>query len=83
MPAKMTAAETLDREFLEIRCRIIDIAAALDRIDESQNPDTVASDVRIAAIKDALKILPDRQADRAGRVQRVFSDPYQENWRQS
>ena len=83
MPGKRTAQETLDREFLEIRCRIIDIAAALDRIDASQGADTIASEPRIAVIKDALKILPEPQTDRAARVQVVFSDPYDENWRQS
>ena len=83
MSAKMTAAETLDREFLEIRCRLIDIAAALDRIDASQTPEPIAFDPRITAIKEALKILPDGKPDRAARVQLVFSDPYDEHWRQS
>ena len=31
-----TAADVLDRDFLSMRCRLIELAAALDRIDRAQ-----------------------------------------------
>ena len=36
MPIPMTAKQVLDREFLEIRCKILEIAAALDRLERAE-----------------------------------------------
>ncbi len=83
MPTAMTAAATLDREFLNIRCRVLDIAAALDRIDRAVEPGAVSSDPRVAKLRDAVGLLTDGKGDRAERVQMTFSDPYDENWRTS
>ena len=81
MPMLMTAAETLDREFLNIRCRILDIAAALDRIDRAADPGSVSADPRVTKLREAVGLLTDGKGDRAVRVQMAFSDPYDENWR--
>ncbi len=37
MPTAMPAAEVLDREFLEIRAKILEIAASLDRLDRGED----------------------------------------------
>jgi hypothetical protein len=74
------AKEVLDRDFLTIRSRLIDLAAALDRVERGEG--SVEADPRMARIRKALAILAGPGADRTGRVQMAFSLPYHENWRQ-
>ncbi len=81
MPGKPTAGDNLDREFLEIRHRLIDIAAALDRIDRADGADGLRSDPRLALLRHAILVLTDGQGNRAERVQMVFSDTYDAAWR--
>jgi hypothetical protein len=66
-----TAAAVLDRDFLSIRCRLIELAAALDRIDRAE--DSAADDPRLAQVRRSLEILGDLSPDRAERVQMEFS----------
>jgi len=80
MPAKLTASDLLNRDFLEMRCRIIDVAAALDRIHRAGGADSVRSDPRWRQVADAVRLLVDGQPDRATRVQSLFSDSYDPNW---
>jgi hypothetical protein len=83
MPERTTARKVLDREFLEIRCRLIDIAASLDRIDRADSAQQVAADPRLAQIRGGIEVLLRERAERAERVQAAFSDPYDPNWRTS
>ena len=80
MTRTRTAKDVLDRDFLEVRCRLLDIAAALDRIDRAQRPDSVRGDLRLAKLQEAIRVLIDGKPDRAERVQMVFSDSYDEGW---
>jgi hypothetical protein len=75
MPASVTTPASLDREFLGIRCRLIELAAALDRIGRSK--DSADGDPRIAQIRRSLDILADDEPTRAERIQMVFSLPYE------
>jgi hypothetical protein len=68
----------MDREFLGIRCRLIELAAALDRVERADA--AAGADPRMAQIVRSLEILADRKPDRAERVQAVFSLPYDEKW---
>jgi hypothetical protein len=79
MPIPMAAAEVLDREFLEVRARLIDVAAALDRIDRAEG--SVGDEPRLGKIRQALQILAGDTSDRAERLQMLFCLPYQEDWR--
>ena len=74
-----TARDVLDREFLAIRARVLDLAAALDRIDRAGS---VEGDARMGRIRRGLEILLAPAADRAEQVQHAFSLPYSPNWRQ-
>ena len=78
MPNPTSAAEALDREFLGIRGRLIELAATLDRIDRSGGP--LADDPRRSRIRRALEILMSAAPDRAERAQIEFSLPYDEKW---
>jgi hypothetical protein len=77
----LTALETLNREFLEIRARILDLAAMLDRLERTDG--NVADDPRLKRIHEALDILKKVNADRAEQVQLTFSRPYDEGWQQT
>ena len=76
MKSKLTAVAVLDREFLEVRCRLIDIAAALDRMDRALDRDAIRDDPRLVQLAGAVGILMDDKPDRAQRVQLAFSDSY-------
>jgi hypothetical protein len=80
MSQSPTAAGVLDREFLAMRSRLVDLAAALDRIDRAQGP--VAADPRIERIRRSLGVLAGDSPGRAEQVQMIFSLPYKEDWRQ-
>jgi hypothetical protein len=64
------ASKPLDGEFLGVRCRLIELAAAFDRIDRAGG---AGDDLRIASIQESLRILADGGPDRAVRVQMAFS----------
>lgn len=75
----LTANQALDHYFLEARCRLLDLAAILDRIDRGGELDAAAAE-RMGKIREALAALSSGGTDRAERVQRIFSLPYGENW---
>lgn len=65
------ASSVFDREYPAIRSRLIELSAALDRVDRAEGLPT--DDPRITQIESALRILADRQPRRAERVQMEFS----------
>ncbi len=73
------APEALERDFLNIRARLLELAASLDRIDRAEG--SVAADPRMAQIDRAIDILASRQSNRARDVQFAFSLPYDTSWR--
>jgi len=75
------AVEVLDREFLEIRHRLLDVAAWLDRIDAAADPQRARADARMEQVDRAVSILSDSHADKIRRVQLAFSLEYDANWR--
>ena len=75
-----TAAEVLDRVFLEVRCKLLDTAASLDRIARSEGAELALRERRLQQIQEAIAILASAGADRAERIQMLFSDPYVPNW---
>ena len=79
MPIPLDAPEVLDREFLEIRARLLHIAASLDRLDRAEGK--VAGDPRLEKIKKSLAILAADEANRAERIQLLFSRPYEADWK--
>lgn len=81
MTTPLTAAEVLSREFLEIRAKILEVAAAFDRLERAAGD--VSDDPRIARLHEALKVVGEPQGDRAEQVQLVFSRPYDETWKRT
>lgn len=80
MSSPQTARQILDRHYLEIRSKILDLAASLDRIDRADDNAGVADDPRIAKLQSGLQLLLVKATDRAEQVQMLFSDAYAPNW---
>ena len=68
----LTRERAVDMYFMEHRAKLIDVAAFLDRVERSGDGE---DDFRMAAFRDALKVLSDGQPERARRVLELFSDP--------
>ncbi len=80
MPSSRTAREVFDQEFLPIRAKLLEVAAALDRIDRSGG--SLANDPRRTQIQAAIQVLLRPDDDRAEQLQFIFSRPYEEEWRE-
>ncbi|MDZ7617679.1 MAG: hypothetical protein U1E05_11780 [Patescibacteria group bacterium] len=78
MPAN--ASEVLDREWLTVRARLLEVAAALDRVDRAEG--SVANDARIGQIREALTLLTRERDHRAEQLQLALSLPYDPQWRE-
>ena len=82
----LDAPAVLDQEFLEIRARLLQVAAQLDRLDRA--PGAVESDPRYANILKAIAMLADERSasvepSRAEQLQLLFSRPYDSNWKKT
>ncbi|GIW87001.1 MAG: hypothetical protein KatS3mg108_1325 [Isosphaeraceae bacterium] len=80
MTAKRTVAQVLDRDYLEIRARILDLAAMLDRLDMAAAEPREPPDRRLTDIRKALEALCLSEPGRAETVQRIFSLEYDPAW---
>ena len=66
----MTRQQVLDLYFMDARCKLIDIAAFMDRVERGSG----AGDFRFTEFKKALRAL-DASTGRAEKVLLAFSDP--------
>lgn len=73
----LPANQALDQFYLEARCRLLDLAAILDRIDRGGE---MASDPRLDRIASALVAMAKPGAGRAETVQQIFSRNYDPGW---
>ena len=65
----------LDEIYLDMRGRLVALAADLDRIERGDGgPSVLASDPRIAALRDVLSALDVGGPNRAERAQMILSD---------
>ncbi|MEZ6049111.1 MAG: hypothetical protein R3C11_26755 [Planctomycetaceae bacterium] len=81
MPHPMTAPQILDREFLEIRAKMLELAASFDRLDRATG--TVSGDSRESLIQEGLKLLQSSDSNRAEQMQLLFSRLFDESWREN
>ncbi len=81
MTSKRTAIDVFQEEFPAMRAKIIEIGAALDRIDRAEG--SVADDPVFQQAIEAIGVLTQSEPQRAEKLQLKFSLPYDENWQQS
>ena len=77
----LPANRALDQFFLDARCRLLDLAATLDRIGRGEGASGVEADPRLERIHKALEILLDPSGGRAERIQKLFSLDYDPSWK--
>lgn len=70
----MTRAQVLDLYFMDARCKLIELAAFLDRVDLAEGED----DFRLESLRVAMKSLSSNQPARARSVLMALSDPTNE-----
>lgn len=74
-----TGAQVLDDRHLEIRARILELAAELDRVDRGGG---ATKDPRMDLIHSGIRILLDGPPSaKAEKVQLLFSDAYEPGWK--
>ncbi|MDB4331741.1 hypothetical protein OAA27_01590 [bacterium] len=77
--------EILTGSFLEIRAKLLEVAATLDRVDRALDQgETLEGDAAAcrAKLDDSIRILLTSDPDRAERLQRLFSREFSDAWRQ-
>lgn len=83
MPSRRDASEVLDRDFLEARCKVLELAATLDRIDRAPAHQGDGPDARLGQLRRAIEALAEPGPGRAETIQRIFSLEYDPAWRRN
>jgi hypothetical protein len=81
MSVPIDAPDLLNQEFLEIRARLLQVAAALDRLDRAEGD--VSRDKRRMDLDRAIRVLLESGANRAEKLQKIFSLPYDREWKRT
>jgi hypothetical protein len=81
LASPMAAQAVLDREYLEVRAKILELAASFDRMERGGGLST--GDGRLKLVRQGLKVLMDETSDRAEQVQLIFSRPYDDDWQKA
>jgi hypothetical protein len=84
MSTRRSKSEVLNRDFLETRSRVLDLAAALDRLDRAPRVGSgpEVPDSRLSQLPPALEALLEPGPGRAETVQRIFSLEYHADWQE-
>ncbi|TVP98887.1 MAG: hypothetical protein EA381_11260 [Planctomycetaceae bacterium] len=83
------AHQILDDQFLQVRAKLIEVAAVLDRIDRVAATELTTADLeshpKRVALEQAIGLLLQDAAPggRAEALQKLFSRPYDQRWRDS
>ena len=75
-----SSKQILDREFLELRSKLLDLAASLDRLDRAEG--SVADDDRMKLLAAGMAIIANDSPDRAHQIQHLFSRDFDPQWKQ-
>ena len=76
----MNSKQVLNREFLEVRAKILEIAASLDRIQRAEGD--VSKEKEYQLIKSAIELIATESESpiRAEKIQLLFSREYDPEW---
>ena len=79
-----TAAEVIDEEFLQVRAKLLEVAAFFDRIEVAssvESSEATSSLDKLKLLRSACDLLIDEELDKAPRLQTLFSREYNPDWR--
>lgn len=82
MSIPMTREQVVNRYFLEMRCKVLEVAASLDRVDRAEAAGARA-EPRLDQLRRAIRVLLEDSPGRAEKVQHIFSREYDPNWRRA
>ena len=77
----LPATRVLEQFYLDARCRLLDLAAILDRMARGEDTGATASDSRTAKFQKALAVLLADSPNKAELIQQVFSLEYDPDWK--
>jgi hypothetical protein len=78
------AEQIVEQEFLQVRAKILEIAAFLDRLEpKSASSLSRTNEERLKRLRTACELLLDSESDKAARVQLLFSRKFDEQWRKA
>ena len=75
-----SSKDVFEQEFLPIRAKLLEVAAALDRLNRASG--SLESDSRHTQVQAAIQMLLQPKDDRAEQVQLIFSRPFEDDWRE-
>ncbi|QDS99659.1 hypothetical protein [Adhaeretor mobilis] len=75
----MNKQEVLQREFLLVRAKVLEIAACLDRIDRAEGD--LPQNHQRELLSEAIGHLLGKTGNRAEQIQLLFSREYSDQWR--
>ena len=78
MPIPLSAPDLLEREYLILRAKALELGAGLDRLERAAGD--VSRDPHYVNLQHALAELQQAGSDRAERLQLLFSLPFDEQW---
>jgi hypothetical protein len=81
MSIPMTREQVINRYFPEMRCKVLEVAASLDRMDRAGEPSNGREQPRMDQLRRAVRVLLEDEPGRAEKIQRIFSREYDPNWR--
>ncbi len=81
MSVPMSREQVLNRYFFEMRCKVLEVAASLDRLDRAEPAVNGGRDARLDTLRRAVRVLLDDGPGRAEQIQMIFSRDYDPNWR--
>ena len=75
--SRRSVSQVVDRDFLELRGRLLELAAAFDRVARAPGD----NDPRMSLIREGIGLIADMEGNKAERVQLLFSRSYSPDWR--
>lgn len=80
-----TGDSIIEESFLEVRAKLLEVAATLDRIDRASNETQLSESAneQRALLQQAIEIVRSSSSQRATELQHLFSREYKSDWRQT
>lgn len=79
---KRNRRDVLEQEFLQVRSKLLEVAAFFDRLDCAELSSEINSN-QLERLQQGCEILTDNQSDKAARLQLLFSRQYEPAWRET
>jgi hypothetical protein len=77
--ASVTGAQILEREYLEVRAKLLELAAFFDRLDRVGG--VTNTDPHLEKLRRGMELIGQESANRVEQILLHFSRPYEADWR--